>query len=1011
MIKQKQAYKYRAFISYRHADNKEPGRQWATWLHQAIETFEVPADLVGKKNTHGDVIPARIYPVFRDEEDLPADANLGKAIVNALDSSQLLIVLCSPRAAVSTYVANEIDHFKSSGNSDRIIAVIIDGEPNSSWDEGKLDSGFNVENECFPVPLQFEYDALGNRTQNHVEPIAADFRTNHDGTNAQGWTSIEAYRQRLKANSGFSNKAIQEKISTYQRRQHLMLLKIIAGILGVPLRELSQRDKAYQLELEREKAKKLKRWLGAVLLLTMVAVSAGIYAYLKQQEALSNGIIANEQRDKAQSLLNDVRANLDFMNSDLRDVLEKYVPITERASVIERVDRLLERLKAETEITAEDRLAVHMALWNKVDVILKNAEADPTQALPLVKQAHEIISSLLKQDPTNTELQHGFSTSIMRLGGIYLRLGNSEVAFAAYQNSLSIREEMVKNDPGNSGYQRDLSQIQSRIGGVQSRLGNTEEALVAYQASMDIAEALVMHDPSNSQFQRDLSVAYQKLGNIQERMGDTGAALEAFQFGIGIHENLVKLDPDNAQQKWELSKLQGTLGDFYFRRGNADAASTAYQTRQVIVEALIKHDPENTQYLVALSGSHHSLSMVQSELRNYDVAFTALEAGLKIDQDLVNLDPTNTGFQRGLSVSYMNLGDLQLNLHNLQATLKAYKSSSSIFEALASRDPTNLGLQRDLSVSHSRLGDIQLRLGETNAALASYQAVVIVAEALTKRVPTDANYKRNLAVSYDRLGDVQHQIGNMDAALAAYQASLRVRKALVKLDPANIRLQSGLRISYQQIGIFQSSLGNTEAALAAYHAVLSVAEELATNDPLNHHYQYDVYEANIKLGDIQSDIDNNIAALGAYQGALDAAKSLVEIDSLNTNFQWALSWACGVIGDTQRRLTHSDLALSAYKTSIQIYEETVKRDPGIADLEKDLADAYRKIYSLFSDEGRLTDALIYIEKFREKYVWMDANNLLKPVDRASIDVADAIILELNAEIEENTNQMKAASGD
>jgi len=42
------SHKYHAFISYRHADNKEQGRQWATWLHQAIETYEVPSDLIGK---------------------------------------------------------------------------------------------------------------------------------------------------------------------------------------------------------------------------------------------------------------------------------------------------------------------------------------------------------------------------------------------------------------------------------------------------------------------------------------------------------------------------------------------------------------------------------------------------------------------------------------------------------------------------------------------------------------------------------------------------------------------------------------------------------------------------------------------------------------------------------------------------------------------------------------------------------------------------------------------------
>ena len=59
---------YRAFISYRHADNRQQGRQWATWLHQAIETYEIPKELVGTKNSRGEEIPERIFPVFRDEE-------------------------------------------------------------------------------------------------------------------------------------------------------------------------------------------------------------------------------------------------------------------------------------------------------------------------------------------------------------------------------------------------------------------------------------------------------------------------------------------------------------------------------------------------------------------------------------------------------------------------------------------------------------------------------------------------------------------------------------------------------------------------------------------------------------------------------------------------------------------------------------------------------------------------------------------------------------------------------
>ena len=75
--------RYAVFLSYRHADNKELGRQWATWLHQMLESYEVPPEFVGTQNGRGEPIPSSLYPVFRDEEELPADADLTRNIRRA----------------------------------------------------------------------------------------------------------------------------------------------------------------------------------------------------------------------------------------------------------------------------------------------------------------------------------------------------------------------------------------------------------------------------------------------------------------------------------------------------------------------------------------------------------------------------------------------------------------------------------------------------------------------------------------------------------------------------------------------------------------------------------------------------------------------------------------------------------------------------------------------------------------------------------------------------------------
>ena len=71
--------KYKAFISYSHSNNRESGRKWADWLHQQLESYEVPAELVGTLNEAGETIPHNIYPVFQDEKELSASSDLGHA--------------------------------------------------------------------------------------------------------------------------------------------------------------------------------------------------------------------------------------------------------------------------------------------------------------------------------------------------------------------------------------------------------------------------------------------------------------------------------------------------------------------------------------------------------------------------------------------------------------------------------------------------------------------------------------------------------------------------------------------------------------------------------------------------------------------------------------------------------------------------------------------------------------------------------------------------------------------
>ena len=71
------------------------------------ESFKIDKDLAGRETARG-AIPASLRPIFRDREDFTAGAALPEQTLAALDGSHALIVVCSPDAARSAYVNEEV---------------------------------------------------------------------------------------------------------------------------------------------------------------------------------------------------------------------------------------------------------------------------------------------------------------------------------------------------------------------------------------------------------------------------------------------------------------------------------------------------------------------------------------------------------------------------------------------------------------------------------------------------------------------------------------------------------------------------------------------------------------------------------------------------------------------------------------------------------------------------------------------------------------------------------------
>jgi hypothetical protein len=162
-------FHYWAFISYSQHDAK-----WAKRLHEFLETYRIPRALVGR-SVQGRTIPPRLMPVFRDRDELAGSPDLGATLHEALAQSGSLIVICSPHAATSHWVDEEVRSFKAMGRSARVFPLVVAGEPNASDQPGLAGE------ECFPRSVRREVTPDGVVTNRHSEPLAADARPDKDG--------------------------------------------------------------------------------------------------------------------------------------------------------------------------------------------------------------------------------------------------------------------------------------------------------------------------------------------------------------------------------------------------------------------------------------------------------------------------------------------------------------------------------------------------------------------------------------------------------------------------------------------------------------------------------------------------------------------------------------------------------------------------------------------------------------------------------------------------------------
>jgi eukaryotic-like serine/threonine-protein kinase len=635
--------RYHAFVSYSHADSA-----WAAWLHKALETYRVPSRLVGTKTGAG-VIPRRLVPIFRDRDELSSSADLSSRVNEALQRSDNLIVICSPQAAASRWVNEEVLAFKRLGREARIFCLITDGEPNASDQPGR------GAEECFVPALRYHLGPDGALSDRRAEPIAADVRQGKDG------------RARAK-------------------------LKLIAGLLDVGFDTLRQREQQRRM---RRMAIVTASALAVMLMTSMLALEAVI----SRHEAVVAQQAAERRQKQAEALIS-------FMLGDLTDKLSQ----VSRLDILEAVDdKAMAYFKSLPTADVTDKaLAQRVTALQDIGTVREN-RGKLAKALESYRAASALAGELLRHEPENAIRQAEYANSLNWIGRVYWFQGDLPSAAQKFRAASTLLRKAVRKRPSDIKLIHQLSSALINTGRVLEARGDFKAAKHYYESARDNFAVLRNREPANAKWPLQLAYAYNDLGKLALEQGQLDQAIAGYRADQQLMASLAARDKDDRNVQEGLLISNAILGRTLAMCGELKMAEHFNGLAVTSIRKLTAFDPANKTWRYILALYIQQRGDLLREQGQHDHAAAAYGEALSLLSGLVASNPTNTSWQQELALTQLEQARLRLVRDHVDAAASVAETAQAAIQRLRKKNPGNYSLASLASQADLVLGQIMAK--------------------------------------------------------------------------------------------------------------------------------------------------------------------------------------------------------------------------------------------------------------------------------------------------------------
>jgi tetratricopeptide (TPR) repeat protein len=657
----------------------------------------------------------------------------------ALAGSAAQIVICSPEAARSKWVNEEILAFKRLGREDRILCIIVAGEPNATDIPGR------EADECFPPALRFRLRVDGQLSTARTEPIAADARPGKDGKN----------KAKLKLISGLLGVGYDTLRRREQQRRNARLFAFsVSAATGMVLTTalaayaLVQRGAAQRQTLRAEAEARTSKEATRFLV--------SLFKIFDPSEARGNTVTAREMLDKGAVRIEGELAREPAIQATLMDTVgtvymglglyKQARPLIDQAVATRRRLQGLDPLDLSDSLSHQGELMALQANYDAGEkayreaIRIESAKANDRQNQEKLASSLYGLGTLLAMQGRYAEAEQSLRETLRRQTRLYGEThpavartlkdlaravdnrGDLNAAIPLMQRSVVMQRALRGGEP-----HPDLAEVLNDMGLLLYEKGDLNDAEKFYR------ESLAMNRRLLGDKHPEIANGLENVAMSVQDKGDLAGAEKLYRQSLEMRRELLGAEHP------EVGRTLANLASLQYDRGETREALENMRGVLAIYRKAYPADHPETARILNTIGSWLTMGGEHLEAAVY------LEEGLAMRRRLFNARHPD------VASSLIALAILQVDRKNYSEALESARGAKAIYTDALSADHSRTALAECVEgaalTGLSRYAEAEKPLTHGYAILSKDNELPLIYRSLAKRYFEDLHHHEKMQVA------------------------------------------------------------------------------------------------------------------------------------------------------------------------------------------------------------------------------------------------------------------------